>query len=231
MLCCSICRTYNNQLRRIKVNNKIILICNTCENELGYENKPTNEVDELTSFLNNEKNSVLKSVVVESENNSKYLLFEDNFSNTINRNDLKIIADQIYKTLELGNSLDKFIAGRNIRKYFEKHYSYSPIEREKFEVPYEKLGIKKRCFNSDKNKWGFKCGNCSRLINIDEQDFYYTIIPSYLFNAKSERACSKDCTKVIAEDIVKNWLNTQNKIEYFYTDDLEDKIIAQIEDD
>ncbi|CAM3358493.1 hypothetical protein NOAM109506_03475 [Nosocomiicoccus ampullae] len=45
-----------------------------------------------------------------------------------------------------------------------------------------------------------------------------------------ERACSKYCTKVIIEDIVKNWLNTQNKIEYFYTDVLEDKIITQIED-
>jgi len=63
---------------------------------------------------------------------------------------------------------------------------------------------------------------------MGNQVSYYTVVPEYIFDADSDRGCSKECTKVIVKDIVKNWLHNSNGSKYFYIDDLDEEIIDLI---
>src|SRR5699024_2605161 len=223
MLFCDFCRRPNINLRRLQidVNEKgYILSCKSCECEKGLQDVPTYMLSDLQEFCEQRKMDPLVPTIIKTNNNSEYILFHNGSLQFLKRDELKLIADEIYKTLNLDDSLDKFIDESNIKSRLKSFYSYSEKDRDKFQIPYDYLKVSKRYFNPDKNKWSFKCGNCSDLINIDAQEDYYTIVPDDMFYADNQRGCSKGCTKVILKDIIKNWIHYSNESKYFYIDDI-----------
>jgi len=230
ILYCDFCRRPNIDLRRLQRDEGekgYILSCKACESEKGLEKVPTYELSDLEKFFKQRRRDPLLPTIIKTDDGSEYVLFHNGSSDFLKRDELKLIADEIYKTLELDDSLDEFIEEKNIKNNLKHFYSYSEKDREKFQIPYDRLRLSKRYFDPDKNKWGFRCGNCSGLINIDVQESYFTIVPEYIFDADIDRGCSKGCTKVILKDIVKNWLHN-NECQYFYIDDLDEEIIDVI---
>src|SRR5699024_843413 len=205
-----------------------ILSCKTCESEKGLEDVPTYVLNDLEEFYKQRRSDPFSPTIMKINNGSKRLLFHNGNLQFLKRDELKLIADEIYKTLELDHSLDEFIEEKNIKNNLKNFYLYSEKARDKFQIPYDRLRLSKRYFNPDKNKWSFRCGNCSNLINSDVHESYYTIIPEDIFDADNDRGCSEGCTKVIVKDIIKNWLHSSVESQYFYTDDLDMEIIDVI---
>lgn len=56
----------------------------------------------------------------------------------------------------------------------------------------------------------------------DSNEKYYSISPdeTVFYSSKSVRACSIGCAKVIAKDIVQDWLYDHKQKDYFYTKNL-----------
>ena len=224
---CDFCGFANISIRRIqseKVQKGYILSCKNCEIEKGLEGISTYSSNGLLDFYDQRRRDPISPTLIETDDGSKYIQFNNGRLQLLEREELKLIADEIYKTLALDHSLDDFIEENNNIKKLEDFYTYSKTNKDKFQIPYDRLRLSKKHFNPIKNKWSFKCGNCSNLINIDVQNHYYTIVPETMFNANSERGCSKGCTKIILKDIIKNWLHYTDTGNYFYKDDLEDEV-------
>lgn len=231
MLFCNFCRRPNRYLRRIKSDKKkesYILTCKACEAQNDFEDVPTYVLSDLNKFCEQRRNDPLSPMIMKTGDGSEHILFHNGILQFLKRDELKLIADEIYKTLELDHSLDEFIEEKNIKNNLKNFYLYSEKARDKFQIPYDRLRLSKRYFNPDKNKWSFRCGNCSNLINSDVHESYYTIIPEDIFDADNDRGCSEGCTKVIVKDIIKNWLHSSVESQYFYTDDLDMEIIDVI---
>lgn len=231
MLHCDFCRFANIDLRRLqsdKNRNGYLMACKSCELEKELGDIPTYESSQLLEFYEQRKRDPISPVIIDIDDGSKYIQFVNGGLQFLNREELKLIADEIYKTLAFDESLDIFIEDENLIRKLKVFCSYSEKNRDKFQIPYDCLKLSQRYFNPDKRKWIFKCGNCSELINIDVQEHYYTIVPEDMFNAVSKRGCSKECTKLIVKDIVKNWLHASDIDTYFYIDDLNKEIIDLI---
>jgi|SRR5690625_1843372 len=227
MFFCDFCRFAYIDIRKIQ-NDKdqrgYILVCKDCELENNLEDVPSYPVNNLIDFYEQKKMDPISPTIIRSDDGSKYIQFQNDSLQLLTREELELIADEIKKTLSLNDSFDKFIENNNIQKILERFYSYSKKDRSKFQIPYHDLRLSKRHFNADKRKWGFRCGNCSSLINIDVQAFYFSINPKSTFDINGDRSCSIDCTKVIIKDMIQNWLHDSDKEEYFYTDDMEKRI-------
>lgn len=134
---------------------------------------------------------------------------------------VNIIPDIDYKEFRKTNNIEK-----SIEHYY---YNLKKTNNNKYEFPIDVLNIKLKEFNLDKNKWSFKCANCSNKINEDIQLDYYSITPvehNPIFDynqIKSQRTCSKACAKVVAEDVALSgtnpdyveyidWVNTEKQI-------------------
>lgn len=228
---CDFCRHMSIDTRRIKsYKNKkgYVQLCKACESERGLENTPTYEVSDLVNFCEQRMVDPIAPTIIQTDNGGEYLLFHNGRLQFLKRDELKLIADEIYRTLGLDFWLDEFIAENNRNKKLEEFYSYSEKDKDKFQIPYAHLRLSKKKFNHNKNKWSFKCGNCSELINIDVQDSYYTIVPQHTFTADDERGCSKGCTEVIIKDIIKDWVHSSDIGKYFYVDDIDQDVIDLI---
>lgn len=227
---CDFCRFATIDMRMVQSNKDkrgYILSCKKCESEKGLEDVPTYAASELIEFYEQRKMDPIVPMIIKTDDGSKYIQFHDGSSQFLSREELELIAVEINKTLSLDHSLDKYIEKYNKQKRLEQFYSYSEKDRSKFQIPYEELRLSKKHFNPDKRKWSFKCGNCSDLININVQFFYYTVVPEF-DSSGNDRGCSKDCTKVIIKDIIQNWLHNSGADKYFYTDDLSEEIIDVI---
>ncbi|TQR19713.1 hypothetical protein [Psychrobacillus vulpis] len=53
---------------------------------------------------------------------------------------------------------------------------------------------------------------------------YFSIYPGQRIDAKGERACSEGCVKVIAKDIISDWVYENKYKEYFNLDKLDDQL-------
>lgn len=117
MLFCDFCLMPNNNLRRIQSSEDekgYILTCKTCETKQGLEQYPTYVVSDLIKFIEENRDSLLTPKVIKSDDESEYLIFSNNLQ-YLTRKELKFIADEIYKTLQLDESLDKFIENNNFK--------------------------------------------------------------------------------------------------------------------
>lgn len=124
-----------------------------------------------------------------------------------------------FKIIEPEEFNQKIVEAK-INTYIDSFFSYlssTPYPH----YPVEDLKLRRK--RKKGRVWSFNCGCCGKKITLEEGDRYYTMTPylgSVLFqtdnNDNTERACSKDCMRVIAKEIA-----TQNvKKEYIEEFDL-----------
>lgn len=227
---CDYCRRVNVKLRRIKTPigfrryrsfQKYIEVCPNCLEIHQLQNEPEIEVSELEHFVHKHQHKAFVPNVIKADD-KEYIQFHDGQGQYMSRKDLLFIANEIMKTLELGEDLDEFIEETNRRNLLSSVFQED--ENGKFNIPFNRLRISRKKFDTTKRKWSFKCGNCSTIVTSKDGGEYITIMPEHNFHSDLERACSDGCAKVIAKDIIQNWLNDNEDAKFFNTDNLGEQI-------
>src|SRR5699024_2771809 len=107
MLFCHFCRSPNMHLRRLqryRWEEGYILSCKACESEKGLEDVPTYVASDLEEFYERRRRDPLSPTIIETEDGLEHILFHNGILQFLKRDELKLIADEIYKTLELDHS-------------------------------------------------------------------------------------------------------------------------------
>lgn len=179
---------------------------------------------DLKEFVEKMNKAGLVPTIINDEAGNEYLHFHDGKLQLLNRDDLKLIVEELSKTLKLGKELDEHVNENNTYYQFatSPNYKRSEYDHNKFSIPFDRLRVREKFFDPTKRVWSFKCGNCSRKVVSDSNEKYYSISPdeTVFYSSKSVRACSIGCAKVIAKDIVQDWLYDHKQKDYFYTKNL-----------
>jgi len=199
-------------------------VCPSCIEKHGLENVPEYTPTNLESMVDRMGLNAFMVGTLTS-NDKEYLILTDNHGEILHTNELKIIAEELLKTIKLPD-LDEFIKKENFFEYLRELFPESSKERGKFFIPVDALRIRRKKFRGNiKRDWGFTCGNCSKKVSSKEDKEYLTINPTNPIPGHGEyfsvRACSKGCMKVIAKDFIWNWLTDNNLKDYFDTTNLD----------
>jgi hypothetical protein len=172
-------------------------------------------------------NAIVPSILKDDEDN-EYLVIHNGQGTLLNVEKMEFIASQLLKTIEL-SGLGQFIEEENKENYIRNLFSCDKETKGKYLIPFDRLNIKRKKFNPDK-VWGCKCGNCSKKMSSKDGGEYFTINPSRIFEEISERACSEGCMKVIAKELIINWIVSNSYQQYFDLDKLDGKLLVYIAD-
>lgn len=167
--------------------------------------------------------------VYKNEVGEDLLTFYQSNGEELSINVLKMVTDGLLKTIELYEKEQRYQESAIEYNQLDYFYERDSANVEKFLLPLNDLRISEKHFKS--NKWSFKCSNCSIKVSSFTSEQYYTIFPKATIDAKLERACSKDCARTLAKDIIKDWLNKNELESYFNLDTLEeqlDEMLAQV---
>jgi len=200
-------------------------VCPNCLIEHGLQDESEYKISDLKAFVEENQRNAIVPTLLETTDGKEYLQFANGDQYLMTRGFLKFVADEIYKTLELGEDFDEFVKENNKLAWLGNFYSRSKYDKEKLAIPIDKLRIRKKKFNTKKRKWSFKCGNCSERISSEDGGTYYSIMPEYEFDADLERACSSGCAYVIAKDIINEWLDEkEDERKFFYTENIDEQL-------
>lgn len=174
----------------------------------------------------NYSNAIIPAVIVSAEG-EELLTFRNGRGILMSRNEMQFIIDEFTKTIKLGNEYDEFAEESNRYNKLASSWDITRYNEDLFKLPFSRLGIRIKKFNINKRKWSFKCGNCSIKVSSIEGSKYISINPSSRFSPEntSERACSLGCAKVIAKEIIINWLDrNEEDSKFYYTDNLSEQL-------
>lgn len=217
---CDNCRMLNENIKTIcrpekflKVPNKnYINVCPNCIKEKEWESQPEYQINELEHFVNKRRCFSLVPSLIETEDGRSYLTFTDGKGKYISTKELKLIVDSLIDTIKLEGIDDAFEEFNEIN-IMAANFQSDPNEIDKFLFPFDRLGIKRKQFKTDKRKWSFTCGNCSEKVSSDDFEEYFSIVSR--ISGTSERACSKGCAYVISKELTLNWIYEKQYEKFF----------------
>ncbi len=134
----------------------------------------------------------------------------------------KLVSERLIIQLENVDSdaFDKRVHNHNRRLMMDDLYMGAYGHDSSKNYPLYYLNVSKKKYKGNQ-KWSFICGNCGNKITLETADVYYTMTPrevgevlNFTSNEPTERACSKDCMKVIAKEIAVNSIRKEF-LEYF----------------
>ncbi len=160
---------------------------------------------------------MLTEVKVEDK---RYFTLIDNYGHFIPTKDMLKLADKLREFSSLEN-IDEELEKENTKQYLSSHLGLQKNEEGLFVIPEDFVKVERREFNSEKRNWSFKCGNCSEKVGSKTDQYYYSVYLSHyqMQLSQQERACSPECSNVIAKDMVKSGFSKD-----------ENKFIAPIND-
>lgn len=134
----------------------------------------------------------------------------------------KLVAERLINQLEniASDEFDKRVYNHNRRLMMDDLFigAYGHDSNKNYPLFY--LNVSKKKYKGNQ-KWSFICGNCSNKITLETADVYYTLTPrevgevlNFTSNEPTERACSKECMKVIAKEVAVNSIRKEF-FEYF----------------
>lgn len=233
---CAYCRmmTVTKTIKRpesyLKSFKKYIHVCSSCIDKNGLESIPEYKPTQLQKFVDHiSHDSLIPSIL--KYNEKEYLILHDEHGDLLHTNELKLIAQELFKTVKI-QELDQFIKKENQNQYMQYHFNEDPEATGKLLLPLESLRVQRKKFKSDK-RWAFTCGNCSKKVSSKYGGEYFSMCPSMSISNHEwgvERACTKECMKVIAKDHLWNWITDNNYQEYFDIDNLDKKLNEYFKD-
>lgn len=146
----------------------------------------------------------------------------------------KLVAERLTSQLENidPNEFDKLVNNHNRGLMMCDLFIYSDDSYKNYPMHY--LNVSKKKYKGNK-KWSFVCGNCGNKITLETADVYYTLTPieagevlNFTSNEPTERACSKECMKVIAKEKAVNSIKKEF-FEYFNIPDVMNEVIDYVE--
>ena len=148
----------------------------------------------------------------------------------------KLVAERLISQLENIDSdeFDKQVHNHNRRLMMDDLFmgAYGHDSNKNYPMYY--LNVSKKKYKGNQ-KWSFICGNCGNKITLETADVYYTLTPieagevlNFTSNEPTERACSKECMKVIAKEKAVNSIKKEF-FEYFNIPDVMNEVIDYVE--
>ena len=228
---CAYCRKLNVKAKTIKrptdfrrlPRSEYIHVCPKCIIENHLEDAQEYNLSNIEEFVDRNSSNAVVPTILETTNGEKYLSFVNGSGQYMSLGELKFIAESLLQTIEL-EGLDEFFEETNTFNRMSHSFSSDPDDEDKFMIPLEDLGIRRKEFDPNKN-WSFKCGNCSTKISSKDGGEYLSINPNHNFqNPAMERACSDACMKVIAKEHILDFINGNHFEKYFNLTDLDEKV-------
>lgn len=148
----------------------------------------------------------------------------------------KLVAERLIRQLENIDSdeFDKRVRNHNMGLWMDEIFTIVSGYEAYKNYPVFYLNVSKKKYKGNQ-KWSFICGNCGNKITLETADIYYTMTPrevgevlTFTSNEPTERACNKDCMKVIAKEIAVNSIKKEF-FEYFSIPDVMNEVIDYVD--
>lgn len=107
---------------------------------------------ELREFVMKMNKAGLAPTIINDEAGNEYLHFHDGKLQLLNRDDLKLIVEELSKTLKLGKELDEHVNENNTYYQFatSPNYKRSEYDHNKFSIPFDRLRVREKFFDPTK---------------------------------------------------------------------------------
>lgn len=215
---CLLCRLYKPELKTYKYSGQqdevdYIHLCSQCVKRFKDTDLVEYNPTKLETYVEDLKSKTISPTILYTDDGKQFLSFRNGHGLLINKSDILFIVQELSKTIEV-EGLVEFVENENIHKRLRDLFEQDPNDSNKYIIPMDRLRLKRKQFDPDKS-WGCTCGNCSNKMSSKDGGEYFSISPAHLIEGPWERACSEGCAKVIAKDIVMNWVNA-NKYEAYF---------------